>query len=83
MESRLSAELGKLMGQAACVGGKHSRRKHLDKRKNIQRVTNGHMRPEREQKQESGKKKSTGRKRKAHKMYVFMYTYISLIESTQ
>lgn len=56
MESRLSAELGKLMGQAACVGGKHSWRKHLDKRKSIQRVINVHVRPEREQKQSSGKK---------------------------
>lgn len=33
LESRLSAELCKLMGQAACVGGKCSRRKHPDKRK--------------------------------------------------
>lgn len=56
MESRLSAELWKLMAQAACVGGKRSRRKHPDKRKNIQRVTNGPRRPEREKNQDSGKK---------------------------
>lgn len=64
------------MGQAACVGGKHSRRKYLDKSKNIQRVTNGHMRPEREQKQDSGKEIALGGKERHIKyMYLCIHMY--------
>jgi len=75
LESRLSAELGKLMGQAACVGGKHSWRKRLDKRKNIQRVTNGHIRPEREGKEDIGKKIALGGKER-HVKYMYLFIHI-------
>lgn len=51
----------------------------LIKEKNIQRVTNGRRRPEREQKQDSGKKIALGGGKERHikHMYLCTHTYMS------
>lgn len=67
MESRLSAELWKLMGQAACVGGKRSRRKHLDKRKKHPKSDKWPYEAREGAEPRQWKENNAGRKIEAHK----------------
>lgn len=49
----------------------------IKEKKNIQRVTNSPMRPEREQNQDSGKKIVLGGKQRLIKIYICVYMYVS------
>lgn len=76
MEPRLSDELQELMDQAACVGGKHSWRKHLDKRKKHPKSDKWPYEAREGTKTRQWKENNTGRKRKAHKIYMCIHIYM-------